>query len=109
MEGVAKKPRWPWVTLLALQSLQVLSLVPWLLMAATSVMAFDAPGSEKMWQPWAFVIAIWSYPLWLLLAAGGSWLLYAFFHRPTAAVILAAVFTLPMLVLPLLALALCQG
>jgi hypothetical protein len=107
MEGAAKRPRWPWVTLLALQSLQVLSLGPWLLIAGTSVMAFDAPGSEKMWQPWAFVIAVWSYPLWLLLAAGGSWLLYAF-HRPIAAIILTIVFTLPMPVL-LLVLALCQG
>lgn len=107
MEGAATRPRWPWITLLVLQILQLLSLGPWLLMAGTSVMAFDAPGSEKMWQPWAFVIAIWSYPLWLLLAAGGSWLLYGF-HRPIAAVVLAVVFTLPMPVLVLI-LALCQG
>jgi hypothetical protein len=107
MEGAAKRPRWPWITLLALQSLQVLSLVPWLLMAATSFMAFDAPGSEKMWQPWAFIIAVWSYPLWLLLAAGGSWLLYAFRH-PIAAIVVAVIFTLPMPVL-LLMLAVCQG
>lgn len=108
MEGVVKKSRWPWLSLLALQSLQLLSLGPWLLMAGTSVMAFDAPGSDKMWQPWAFVIAVWSYPFWLLLAGVVSWLLLLVFHRPVAAVIVAAIFSVPMPML-LLVLALCQG
>ena len=64
-------------------------------MAGLAVMAFDAPGSDKMWQPWAFVLAIWSYPLWLLLAGLGSWLLLKFGWRKSA-IVLCAVFTLPM-------------
>jgi hypothetical protein len=80
--------------LVILQVVQVLSLVPWLLMAGLSFMAFDAPGSDKMWQPWAFVIAIWSYPVWLLLAGIASWLLF-YFRRNVSAVIVSAVVTLP--------------
>ncbi len=58
-------------------------------------MAFDATGSENMWQPWAFVIAIGSYPLWLLAAGTATWLLFAF-RRPRTAVGIAVAFTLPM-------------
>jgi len=93
METTTRK-RWPWISLVVLQVLQFLSLVPWLLMAGLSFMAFDAPGSDKMWQPWAFVIAIWSYPVWLLLAGMISWLLF-YFRRNVSAVVLSAVVTLP--------------
>jgi hypothetical protein len=89
------RARWPLFALIFLQSLQLLSLLPWLLFAGFSVMAFDAPGSEKMWQPWLMVGAIWSYPLWLLLAGLGSWLLYRW-HHDRSAVILSAVFALPL-------------
>lgn len=92
---MATSPKWPWITLAVLQGVQLLSLVPWLMMAGLSMMAFDAPGSDKMWQPWAFVLAIWSYPLWLLLAGIVSWMLFAF-RRHVAAVVLCAIFTLPM-------------
>lgn len=87
-------PKWPWITLIVLQVLQLLSLLPWLMIAGLAVMAFDAPGSEKMWQPWAFVLGIWSYPVWLLLAGIASWLLFIF-RKYTAAVIVAGIFTLP--------------
>lgn len=93
-----KHPRWPWITLIILQLAQVATLLPWLMMAGLAVMAFDAPGSTKMWQPWAFVLAIWSYPLWLLLAAAGSWILFSF-RKYWAAVIVAIVFTLPIPIL----------
>jgi hypothetical protein len=99
---MATSPKWPWIALLALQGVQLLSLAPWLMMAALSFMAFDAPGSDKMWQPWAFVIAMWSYPLWLLLAAIVSWMLFKF-RRHVAAVVVAAILTLPALGLALLA------
>jgi hypothetical protein len=92
----AARPKWAWITLLVLQGLQVLSLIPWLLMAGFSFMAFDAPGSDKMWQPWAFVAAIWSYPLWLLLAAIAAWILFAC-RCPRSAVVVAAIFSLPAL------------
>lgn len=90
------RPRWPLFSLIVLQGLQLLSLIPWLIVAGLSVMAFDAPGSAQMWEPWLFVAGVWSYPLWLLLAGIGSWLLY-YKHYNRSAVILSAVFTLPLL------------
>lgn len=90
-----RQPKWPWITLLLLQSLQVLSLLPWLVAAGLAVMAFDAPGSATMWQPWAFVLAIWSYPFWLLLAGIASWTLY-FRRWHTTAVLISLLFTLPL-------------
>jgi hypothetical protein len=95
------KPKWPWITLLVLQSIQLLSLLHWLVMAGLSFMAFDQPGSAEMWQPWAFVLAIWSYPIWLLLAGIVSWILFRF-GRNVAAVVLSAVFTLRLLAILLL-------
>lgn len=84
--------------MIILHLVQVATLVPWLLFAGLSVMAFDAPGSTKMWQPWALVLTIWSYPVWLLLAAGGSWILFSF-NKYRSAVIVAVIFTLPIPVL----------
>jgi len=77
MSSQVNHPKWPWITLLVLQVLQLLSLVPWLPMVGLSFMAFDAPGSDKMWQPWAFVALICSYQLWLLGAGVLSWVLFA--------------------------------
>ncbi|PTX94006.1 hypothetical protein DB345_20800 [Spartobacteria bacterium LR76] len=94
----ASRPKWPWITLLALQAIQLLTLIPWLPMAGLSVMAFDSPGSTAMWQPWLFVGLLWSYPLWLLLAGIGAWVLWAF-HRYVAAVVLAVLVTLPVPIL----------
>jgi hypothetical protein len=95
------KPVWAWISLLVLQCIQALTLLPWLPMAGLAVMAFDAPGSTKMWQPWAMVLGMWSYPLWLLAAAGLSWFLFLRRH-PVAAVVVAIVFTIPMPALLLL-------
>lgn len=92
---MATKPRWPWISLIVLQVIQLLTLVPWLAFAGLAVMAFDAPGSTEKWQPWAFVLTIWSYPVWLVLAAAASWLLfYARWHKTAVGV--AALFALPM-------------
>jgi len=63
--------------LIVSQALYVLSLLPWLMAAGMAVMAFDAPGSTKMWQPWLFVGVIWSYPFWMLACAIVAWVLYA--------------------------------
>jgi len=93
------------VTVIVLQIGQACTLLPWLVMAGLSVMAFDAPGSTEMWQPWVFVGLIWSYPLWLAAAGIASWVLLAFGRR-VAAVIVAAVFSLPM---PLLLLVIAAG
>lgn len=70
-------------------------------MAGLAVMAFDAPASERMWQPWAFVLTVWSYPVWIFGAAAASWILLARKRRKLA-VVLAVVFTLPALLVPLL-------
>lgn len=88
------RPKWPWITLIVLQVVQLVSLAPWLMMAGLAVMAFDAPGSDKMWQPWAFVLAIWSYPLWLVLAGVAAWVLFAV-RKHVAAVVVAGLVTLP--------------
>jgi hypothetical protein len=97
----ANHPKWPWITLLVLQGVQLLSLVPWLPTAGLSFMAFDAPGSDKMWQPWAFVALMWSYPLWLLGAAILAWVLFGF-RRYVWAVVICSLVTLPVPVLVLI-------
>jgi hypothetical protein len=91
---MASPSRWAWFFLLSLQVIQALSLLPWLMMAGLSIMAFDSPGSEKMWQPWAFVLALWSYPVWLLAAGVGSWLLLLR-GQNLVALAIGVVFTLP--------------
>jgi len=95
---VPAKKRGILITLIVLNFLQVASLPPWLLMAGLSVMAFDAPGSQNMWQPWAFVLAIWSYPLWLIAADVVAWMFYAFRKRIIALVI-TIIFSLPAIAL----------
>ncbi len=92
---MVNNPRWPWITLVVLQVLQLLTLVPWLGLAGLAFMAFGAPDSEKMWQPWALALTIWSYPVWLALAAAGSWLLYRY-RWYVSAVVVAVIFTLPL-------------
>jgi hypothetical protein len=62
-------------------------------------MAFDAPGSETNKIIWSFVVAIWSYPLWLLLVGVASWVLLLKFRRRVFAVVLSGVFSLPALLL----------
>jgi hypothetical protein len=92
---MASGSRWAWFFLLLLHVIQALSLLPWLMVAAFSLMIFDSPGSETMWQPWALVIALWSYPLWLLAAGVASWFLLLR-GRNLPALALAALFTLPL-------------
>lgn len=86
---------WPKVFLAVLHALQVLSLLPWIMMAGLSVMAFDAPGSEQTWQPWLLVGLVWTYPLWILAAAVVSWILILR-HRAILALCIAAFFSLPL-------------
>lgn len=95
MSGLERsEPGWAILVAVVLQLLQVLSLFPWLVMAGLSVMAFDAPGSSGRWQPWAFVLAVWSYPAWILAAGIVSWVLIARGRR-YAAMAVAAALTLP--------------
>ncbi len=99
MRGVTDRPpKWPLFTLLAMQALQLLSLFPWLMIAGLSFMVFDAPGSEKKQGSWLFVGAVWSYPLWLIVAAAISWPLLTRRHQRSA-LILGSVFTVPAVLL----------
>ena len=82
------------ICLIIMQALQGLTLMPWVFMSMMAVMVFDAPGSTSLWQPWAFAIAIWSYPVWLGLAAVLSWVLFSKGWR-AAALWVAFVFLLP--------------
>lgn len=56
------------------QLLTLASLFFWLLVAGLSVMAFDSGVSA---QAWAFVIAVWSYPIWPIVFTIASWIAYA--------------------------------
>ena len=68
----SRKPILIW--LIASQLLALASLVFWLLVAGLSVMAFDAGVTP---EAWAFVIAVWSYPIWPIAFAIASWIAYA--------------------------------
>src|SRR5512140_711922 len=62
------------IWLIISQLLALASLVFWLLMAGLSVMAFDSGVSA---QAWAFVIAVWSYPIWPIVFTIAAWIAYA--------------------------------
>lgn len=82
------------LTLIGSQLFCAASLLPWLVIAGLSFMAFDAPGSTANWEPWAFVAAVWSYPIWVALFAFSAWLLFAK-RRYVAAVAMTSLPTLP--------------
>ena len=42
----------------------------------TAVMAFDAPGSERLWWVWAASLAMLSIPLWFVAGAVLGWVLH---------------------------------
>lgn len=42
----------------------------------TAVMAFDAPGSERLWWVWAASLAILSIPGWFVAGAVLGWVLH---------------------------------
>ncbi len=69
------------VWLIVSQLIYLVSLFPWLAMALMSFMAFDAGVN---WQNLLFVLAMWSYPLWLLLFAALAWLAYRRAHYKAA-------------------------
>jgi len=76
------------------QLLAVLSLVPWLLMAGLSVMAFDSGVTA---EAWAIVIAVWSYPILPIGLAIVAWIAYARRRNVLAAVISGLSFAPPFL------------
>lgn len=76
------------------QILTVLSLIPWLLMAGLSVMAFDQ-GSTP--EAWTFVIAVWSYPILPIILVIAAWIAYARRRNHSAAVLSGLSFAPPLL------------
>ncbi|MBK9924062.1 MAG: hypothetical protein IPP66_02115 [Anaerolineales bacterium] len=56
------------------QILALGSLLIWVVMAGLSVMAFDSGESP---QAWAFVIAVWSYPIIPLVLVIIAWIAFA--------------------------------
>lgn len=61
------------VWLIVSQVLAVASLLLWLVVAGLSVMAFDSGETP---QAWAFVITVWSYPIFPIVMAIGAWIAY---------------------------------
>jgi hypothetical protein len=76
------------------QLLAVLSLIPWLLMAGLSVMAFDSGVTA---EAWTVVIIAWSYPLIPLLLVIAAWIAYARRRNVLAAVLSGFSFAPPLL------------
>ena len=72
------------VWLIISQLIGLLSLLPWLVIAGLSVMAFD---SGETAQAWAFVGAIWSYPVLPIGSAIVSWILYAMQKKRAALIV----------------------
>ena len=76
------------------QILTLLSLVIWLVIAGLSVMAFDSGVSA---EAWAFVIAVWSYPIIPILLIIGAWIAFARRRNRLAAVLSGLSFAPPIL------------
>jgi len=70
------------------------SLLIWLLAAGLSVMAFDSGEST---EAWAFVIAVWSYPIIPIALVIGAWIAYRKQRNMLAAVLSGISFTPPIL------------
>lgn len=75
------------------QIIAVLSLVPWLLMAGLSVMAFDQ-GSTP--EAWTIVIAVWSYPILPIILVIAAWSAYRRRKNSVAAVLSGLSFAPPL-------------
>lgn len=96
----SKRPVGVLIWLIVSQLLQLLSLVPWLVIAGLSVMAFDSPEAITSAQTWLFVGAIWLYPLLPIACAIIAWVCFA--RRRMRGALIST--SLPLIiVLPLLA------
>lgn len=88
-----------WITGIA-TPLYILVTIGLGIIAPMSVMAFDAPGSETKWQPWAFLMIVLSWPLVFLLAIILSWVLYKFKkHKASLFILLLPLINLAILIL----------
>jgi hypothetical protein len=83
------------IWLIVSQLLAVASLLFWLVMAGLSVMAFDSGESP---QAWAFVIAVWSYPIFPIVMAIGAWIAFAKRKNALSAILSGLTFAAPVLI-----------
>jgi hypothetical protein len=89
------KPRKGLLTwLIVSQVLAVASLLLWLVVAGLSVMAFDSGETP---QAWAFVITVWSYPIFPIVMAIGAWIAYTRRKNILSAILSGLTFALPFL------------
>ena len=94
-EQMADKPRTGLlIWMIVSQILTLLSLVIWLIVAGLSVMAFDSCVSA---EAWAFVIAVWSYPIIPIVLVIGAWIAYARRKNKLAAMLSGLSFAPPIL------------
>jgi hypothetical protein len=93
-EGTSNPRKGLLIWLIVSQVLAVASLLLWLVVAGVSVMAFDSGESV---QAWAFVITVWSYPIFPILMAIGAWIAYARRKNRLSAILSGLTFALPLL------------
>ncbi len=94
IEGTSKPRKGLLIWLIVSQVLAVGSLVFWLVVAGLSVMAFDAGETP---QAWAFVITVWSYPIFPIVMAIAAWIAYARHKNTLSAILSGLTFAVPVL------------
>ncbi len=103
MQNPFTEPRWAWITVLVLHVIHVLCLPFLLLVCVLCGLAWGQapPVTEPadLLEP-AGVLAVATYPLWLILLDVRTWFLLAEARRKTA-VAVAVVMTLPLIIFPL--------
>ncbi len=82
------------IWLIVSQLLALGSLLIWVIVAGFSGMVFDA---EVSLGGWAFLLAVWAYPLFLLVMGIGAWVAFAFRKDRLVAVLTGLTFA-PMVV-----------
>jgi hypothetical protein len=89
-----KRPAGLLIWLIVSQLMALGSLLIWAVAAGLSVMAFDSGESR---EAWAFVFAVWAYPLFPLVMAIGAWIAFARRKNRLAAVLSGLTFAPPIL------------
>ena len=105
-EPITKPRKGLLIWLIVSQGLALVSLLLWLMMAGLSVMAFDSGESP---QAWAFVITVWSYPIFPILMTIGAWIAYARRKNVLAAILSGLTIAAPILLMTLLAISSIVG
>lgn len=90
------------IWMIVAQLMAVGSLLIWLVMAGLSVMAFDSGESTGAW---AFVIAVWSYPIFPIVLSIGGWIAYARRKNKLAVILSSLSFAPPILFMLVLSIA----